>query len=62
MRIAKVGFGVAGRLCLFFDKKNATYLVGNVAKEMLVATTRTLIAEFTRAFEMTGFFLHGILQ
>ena len=62
MRVAKVGLGVAGRMCLFFDKENTTNLVGNIAKEMLVAATRTLVPEFTVAIEMTGIFLHGILQ
>jgi hypothetical protein len=62
VRIAKVGLGVAGRLSLFFDKENTTNLVSDIAKEMLVAATRTFIAEFTRAVEVTGFFLHGILQ
>lgn len=62
MRIAKVGLGVAGRMGLFFDKENTTNLVGNITAEMLVAATRTLVAEFTVAVEMTGFFLHGILQ
>jgi len=62
MRIAKKGLGGAGWMCLFFDKENTTNLVGNITEEMLVAATRTLVAEFTGAVEITRFFLHGILH
>ena len=62
MRIAKVGLGDAGRMRLFFNKENAANLVGNATEELLVATTSTLVAKFTVAVEMTGIFLHGILQ
>ena len=62
MCIAKVGLGVTGRLRLFFDKENATNLVGDIAKEVLVAATCTLVAEFTVTVKRTGIFLHGILQ
>lgn len=56
--IAKVGFGITGRLGLFFDKENTPDLVGNIAEEVLVAVTRTLVAEFTITVEMTEFFQH----
>ena len=62
MRIAKVGLGVAGRLGRFFDKENTANLVGDITEEMGVAATCTFVAEFTVTVEMTGFFLHGILQ
>jgi hypothetical protein len=62
MRVAKIGLGVASRLRLFFDKKNTPNLVGDIAKEMAVAATRTFVAEFTMTVKMTEIFLHGILQ
>lgn len=62
MRVAKVGLGVAGRLRLFFDEENTTNLVGDIAEEMVITTTGTLVAEFAHAIEKTGFFLHRILQ
>ena len=62
MRIAKIGLGIAGRLRLFFDKENTPNLVGDIAKEMVVAATGTLMAKFTVTVKMTGIYLHGILQ
>jgi hypothetical protein len=62
MRIAKVGLGIAGRMRLFFNKENTANLVGNATEELLVATTSTLVAEFAVAVEITGIFLHEILQ
>lgn len=61
MRVAKESFGVAGWMCLFVDKEDATNLVGDITEEMLVAATCTLVAEFTVTVEMTKIFLHGIL-
>lgn len=62
MRIAKVGFGVAARMRLFFDKENTTNMVGDIAEEKVVAVTGTFVAKFTIAIKLTAVFLHGILQ
>ena len=62
MRVAKIGLGVAGWMCLFFDKENTTDLVGDITEEMVVAAAGTFVAKFTIAVELTAFFLHGILQ
>jgi hypothetical protein len=62
VRIAKVGLGVTVRLRLFFDKKDAANLVGDITEEMLVAATCTFVAEFTVTVKTAGIFLHGILQ
>lgn len=62
MGIAKVGFGVAARMRLFFDKENTTNMVGDIAEETVVAAAGTFVAKFTIAVELTAAFLHGILQ
>jgi hypothetical protein len=62
MCIAKVGFGVAARMRLFFDKENTTNMVGDIAEEMVVTAAGTFVAKFTIAVELTAVFLHGILQ
>ena len=60
--IAKEGLGVAGGMCLFFDKEKPAKLISNTAEKMLVTATGAFVAEFTITVVMTGFFQHSILQ
>ena len=62
MGIAKEGLGVADGMLFFFDKINATDLVGDLTEEMVVATARTLGPKFTNTVKLTGVFLHKVLQ
>ena len=62
MRVAKVSFGVAGRMRMFIDKANAGGLVGDLAEEMKVAVTRAQVAKRTITVELTRGIHHGGLQ
>lgn len=53
MDITEEGFGNAVRMCEFVDKEYFANIIGDLAKQMMLAMTTAFIAEFTFTGEGT---------